>query len=215
MRCFYAEELKKGSIKLSKEEEKHLFSVLKAKDNSEVFISDGQGKIATAVINSDKTLSIMSIKKYGEPEIKIHLYVASPRKQKMDQLLSQCTELGVWNIQPIITERSVSIPKKDNAIGKWQTKLIEACKQAHNPYIPNIDLPVSFSQAVENQSKQNFISFFGATTSSNISIHNYRNIEVSNIAWFVGPEGGFTDKEIDIMLKNNFYPLKIGRWIMR
>jgi 16S rRNA (uracil1498-N3)-methyltransferase len=215
MRCFYTKEIGDNTVKLSKEEEKHLFSVLKAKDKTEILITDGKGKIATALINADKTLTILSATKHSKPATKIHLYVASPRKQKMDQLLSQCTELGVWSIQPIIAERSVAIPNKDNAVEKWQTKLIEACKQAHNPFIPKIELPISFNHAVDNLKQQNFSCFFGATTSSNISIHNYSNINASDIAWFVGPEGGFSNKEIENMQNNHFNPLKIGRWIMR
>ncbi|MCP4178443.1 MAG: 16S rRNA (uracil(1498)-N(3))-methyltransferase [bacterium] len=215
MRCFYTKEISNDIIKLTKEEEKHLFSVLKAKDNSEIFITDGKGKIATATINSNKTLTVLSTKKYSNPSPKIHLYVASPRKQKMDQLLTQCTELGAWNIQPIVTERSVSIPNKTNAIDKWKIKLIEACKQAHNPFIPKIQLPISFNQAINSLKEKNFTNFFGATTSSNISIHSYSKINTPDIAWLVGPEGGFTDNEIEIMLNNSFNPLKIGKWIMR
>jgi 16S rRNA (uracil1498-N3)-methyltransferase len=131
----------------------------------------------------------------------------------MDQVLTQSAELGVASVHPIITERSVVIPDKDSTPDKWITRLKEACKQAHNPFFPEIHNPKSFEEAVDYPIKNSFTSLFGSTDGKGKTLTDIKC--GLDIAWFVGPEGGFSGNEVDLMLASGFYPITIGRYTMR
>ena len=215
MRCFFCKNLNDTYVELSDFDKRHLFSVLRAKPKTKILLIDGLGNSAEAIIVNDKKIRIEKLYHHKPPKIKIHLYVAPPRKQKMDLLLSQCTEAGVWFIQPILTENSVAFPKKENVAEKWKTKLTEACKQAHNPFIPQIGTCITFKKAIQNIANSNITAFFGSTDFTK-PLPSHPNINnKTDYAWFVGPEGGFSEKEIKSMLDAGFYELSIGSWIMR
>ena len=216
MRCFYCNNLDTENAVLDKNEERHIFSVLRAREGQEIILIDGKGGIAQAIIQKNKTIQIITRKIITEPERKIHLFVSTPRKQKMDSILSQCTEAGVWEIHPIITENSVAISNKDNAIDKWQNKIIEACKQAHNPFFPIIHTKTTLKDSLEITNNLKLSCFYGDSKGKN----PLRNLDISNsdksaMAWFVGPEGGFSDVELQLIRDNEFQPLSLGNWVMR
>jgi 16S rRNA (uracil1498-N3)-methyltransferase len=211
MRCFFCDTIPEigGEVPLDKREKKHLFKTLRATAGESVEILDGKGKLATAVIHEEQCIVIQTIKEFSSPEQKIHLFVAPPKKNKMDHMLKQITELGVWSIQPIISERSVSVPNKDSVNERWDTIVIEACKQAKNPFKPVIHEALSFKKAVKKAKEMGYLSFYGSPTSTS-GVNS-----AQEIAWFVGPEGGFTDSEEELMQQNGFNPIKIGNYVLR
>ena len=214
MRCFYCKNLNNSYADLDEIERKHLFSILRMKEGSNILLIDGNGGVAEGLIGKDQNISLISFKQFNKPKTKVHLYIAPPRKQKMDLLLTQCTEAGVWGIHSMFTENSVALPQKETTVDRWQLKLIEACKQSHNPFLPKIHSPISFNTAVENVDAANLSAFFGSTNFDNSSI-NKNSHEQSEAAWFVGPEGGFTEEETRVMIQAGFQGLSIGNWIMR
>ena len=106
-----------------KREADHLFKTLRARQGEKIKLIDGRGIIAAAKIGKNKEIIVGSKETEPEPTAKLHLFVAPPRKQKMDSLLKQCAEIGVSNIAPIITERSVSTPEKVSALDRWKALL--------------------------------------------------------------------------------------------
>ncbi len=211
MHCFYCEKIGEmgGIAKLAKDEHRHCFKTLRGQADDKINLIDGKGIFATAQIMENKSLNIINIKKNISPSTKIHLFVSVPKKNKMDQLLRQCTEVGVWSINPIITERSVSKPEKNSILERWKSITIEACKQSNNPFFPIINKPITLNTAFK--SVKGYSSFFGAIKIKNIK---YKKMS-SDIAWFIGPEGGFTLQEEELMLKHNIRPLNLGEYIMR
>ena len=98
MRCFYCENLKEGGLSpadFSENEKNHLFKVLRGKLGEKIMIINGKGIIADANIIDKESIVVSNITKILPPRIKLHLFVAPPRKQKIDQLLKQCAEIGV------------------------------------------------------------------------------------------------------------------------
>ena len=213
MRCFYCEKISLEGIELAPGELAHIFNILRLKEGEEILLNDCKGTLAIAKIAGNKKIIPIEVRKIAEPQTKVFLFVSPPRKQQLDQIITQCCEVGVWSINLIKTERSVSVPEgRDEKIERWQTKIIEACKQSHNPYAPKIFPPITFDEALKKVKNENLTAFFGATSSgekrSGYSIPG-------GTAWFVGPEGGFSQKEQSTMIENNFIPLMLGNWIMR
>lgn len=220
MRCFYCENLQVGVLpenEIPEREKHHFFKVLRGKETSEILLIDGKGSIAKAVIENNKIIRITEANLLPMPEKKIHLFVAPPRKNQMDLLLKQCAEVGVWSITPIITERSISKPEKDSAIERMKILLIEGCKQSHNPFLPKLN-PVKKLNDIHKNINSLDYAFFGSTTNclKSEKIQHDRHKQLSgNIAWIVGPEGGFSYQETELLKSQGAQPLQLGNWIMR
>jgi 16S rRNA (uracil1498-N3)-methyltransferase len=191
-------------------EKKHLFKTLRAAKGDIIGLLDGQGAYAEAEITEDKKIIIRSVKHYPEPEIKIHLFVAVPKRAKMDQLLRQCTEAGVWAVHPVISRYSVAAPDKISE--RWHVLLQEACKQAANMFVPKIYPPCTLTKALDEIKVANMSAFYGAVRPGDKKL--LRNLNPVT-AWLVGPEGGFSDEEEQEMLSSGVAPLNIGPYIMR
>lgn len=213
MRCFYCKGISLEKVELDSSEISHIFNVLKLKEGEEILLNDCKGTLAIAKIAGNKKIIPMEVKKIPEPKTKIFLFISPPRKQQLDQIITQCCEVGAWSINLIKTERSVSIPAgKDEKIERWRARIVEACKQSHNPYAPKIFSIITFDEALRKVTNENLIPFFGSTCRGE-KMPEYLNN--GHAAWFVGPEGGFSPKEESAMIGNNFIPLVLGRWIMR
>lgn len=208
--------MKEGDlVTLEKCENNHLFKILRAGEGDRIRLLDGQGRCALACVGKNRELVIENIQNVPPlPGAKMHLFLAPPRRQKMDQILKQCTELGVTSITPVICERSVSLPEKESVEGRWQELLFEACKQSGNPYLPLLSPPLPFAEGVKQAKETCGKCFYGSMAKEDIS--NTGNEEKpQNIAWFVGPEGGFTEEEEKFMQSASFLPLHMQCWILR
>ncbi len=197
-------------ILLPASEAKHLFKTLRAVEGDVIGLLDGHGSCAEAEIIDSRQIIIRSIKNYPEPDTKIHLFVAVPKRQKMDQLLRQCTEAGVWAIHPVITKYSVAVPEKISE--RWHILLQEACKQAGNMFVPRIYPISTLVEALDKIKNMKMSAFYGAVSTGEKELpHALSPV----LAWLVGPEGGFSEEEEREMLSGGVAPLNIGPYIMR
>ena len=209
MHSFFIENIvSEGSaLTLEKRESDHLFKTLRARKDDLVELLDGRGTRAEAVVCADRTLLVRFVEHAPEPQGKLRLYCAPPRKAKFDVLLKQAAELGVWEIQLVKFERNVSQPEGSD---RWQVLLQEGCKQSKNPFLPQVHPPVSMSEMFRLIAERRESAWFGAIrTASNAPEH------VSGYAWIVGPEGGFTPAEEEEMLANGVNPLNLGPYVLR
>ncbi|MDD5597944.1 MAG: RsmE family RNA methyltransferase [Victivallaceae bacterium] len=190
-------------------EMKHLFKTLRAAPGDMIGLLDGKGARAEAELAGDKKIIIRKLTEYPEPETKIHLFVAAPKRNALDQLLRQCTEAGVWSIHPLITRYSVAAPEKIS--DRWRSLLQEACKQSGNIFLPELNTPCSLDQAMEKIKSTGMAAFYGAVSESGRKLPQVS----ADIAWLVGPEGGFSEEEERKMSACGVAPLHIGPYIMR
>jgi len=215
MHCFFCRNIGQPGtyVELDERDAKHLFKTLRANCGERIELTDGQGTFALAEVGAGRKITIVSVETAAPSTRRIHLFIVPPKKAKMDILLKQCAEVGVWSINPFLSARSVSTPEKDEVLEHWRTLLLEGCKQAKNPFLPQVSgLPVSFKQAVENCRSQGYRGFFGSVRGDGTKPELD---EVNDIAWFVGPEGGFTSEEEDFLRQAGIADLRIGRWVLR
>lgn len=215
MHCFYCEKinLPGSAVELDERDWKHLFKTLRAVPGEKVLLMDGRGVTAEAVVVEGRGIIVEHCERTTEPEVKLHLYLVVPKKQKMDQLLKQCAEIGVWSITPMLSTRSVVLASGESSSDRWESLLLEGCKQSHNPFVPLVGEVTKFSDAVKNVADQAVTPFFGAPDAG---MTNAEIVKSGNeVAWFVGPEGGFTPEEEKLMLEHKFNKLCIGNWVMR
>ena len=200
-----------SSFCLDSREETHLFRILRARPGETVALLDGHGTAGTAVVGSDHRLCLESKRTVPPPARRLHLYFAPPKKQKLDALLRQAVELGVFELVPMLCERSVVQPGENSVAGRWMDLLFEACKQSGNPFLPEVIAPMPFAAALAHARE---------TCSALVVGSNRTGVfpdlgTASDVAFFVGPEGGFTDAETDAMFAAAAIPLRIGDWTLR
>ena len=194
---------------LSARERDHLFKTLRARPGDEVELLDGCGGRMTGIVREGRVVEILSATREPEPEKKLHLCCAVPRRAKFDVLLKQAAELGVWSIRLIECERSVAKPEGSD---RWQTLLQEGCKQSKNPFLPRIAAPVSLATLLGQLKAERIRGFFGAIRSAGSCACAD---DADQFAWLVGPEGGFTDEEETAMRSAGVCGLNLGPYVLR
>ena len=200
-----------SSFCLDSREENHLFRILRARPGETVALLDGHGTVGTAVVGSDHRLCLESKRTVLPPARRLHLYFAPPKKQKLDALLKQAVELGVYELVPMLCERSVVQPGENSVAGRWMDLLFEACKQSGNPFLPEVTPPMPFTSALSRARET-----CGALVVGSNRTGVYPDLgNASDVTFFVGPEGGFTDAETDAMFAAGAIPLRIGDWTLR
>jgi len=209
MHSFFVENLWTAGecVELEPAERDHLFKTLRARPGDEVELLDGAGGRMLGTVREGRRIEIRSSERVPEPECRLYLYCAVPRKAKFDTLLKQAAELGVWAIRPVECERSVAKPEGS---GRWPILLQEGCKQSKNPFLPKIEPPVPLKAALEEIRKENIRAFFGAVRSGERGVG-----KADAFAWIVGPEGGFTDAEESAMREAGVRGLNLGPYVLR
>jgi len=196
-------------VELDRAESGHLFKILRARPGDRVELLNGLGCRGRAIVENNRILRLESIENAVRPDRRIHLFIAPPRRQKMDQILKETAELGVYRIIPVICERSVALPDADSA-DRQNDLLFEACKQSGNAFLPILAAPVRFAEAVMIAKQDCALTVFGSP---------YENGPLTdlpgNVGFFVGPEGGFSEIEEEQMRLAGFRPMRIGPWILR
>lgn len=202
----------------------HIYKVLRLNTGDIILVCDGYGREYTskiAEINKKEVICdiIDAFDNMSEPPVKVTLFQGLPKAQKMEYIIQKSVEIGIYKIQPVITQRVVvKTEGKDisNKLERWRRISEEAAKQSNRGIIPEIQEPVTFEEAVENI-KVLDLSIIPYEKEKNNGLKNILsdNPGVKNIGVLIGPEGGFDDSEIDKCMKNGVIPVTLGPRILR
>ena len=215
MPYFYCEEITESAdVELSREETQHLSKTLRAKIGDKIELIDGKGIKAIAQIvdlpknRGNATCAVLNQEIIPVPKKRIHLFVAPPRSNIFAPLIKQCVEMGVWSINLIECDFSVSKPKdKKDAFSK---DIIAAAKQSGNTYFPKLSSLKKFSQALNDCE---FPIVYGAVPADRGEVSSLP--EEGDIALWIGPEGGFSDAELQAIKDKGATGVCIGNWVLR
>lgn len=213
MRFFHSSDIPEpgGILTLTRQENDHLFGTLRGRTGEHVGLLDGCGVEAEAEIIAGKNLLVKKRIAHPEPTPKIHLFCAAPRRKELDLLLKQCVEAGAWSINLLECEHSVAIPD-GGAMERWQSIAIEGCKQSRNFWAPVIRPPMPLQSALtELNGESDFCKLYGHVTP-------YKKPAIpqcGNYALFIGPEGGFTTEEENLMESCGVIPWQFSRNVLR
>jgi 16S rRNA (uracil1498-N3)-methyltransferase len=224
-----------GEITLTDSELIHqLINVFRFKAGDKVILFDDSGFEYEAEITtiSKKEISLKIIKADQKDLAqnntkKVSLYLALIKKGNFELAVEKSTEIGVTEIHPIISERS---EKKDLNLERLNKIVKEASEQSGRVTLPEVfeitDLEKSVSQAVA-EGKVCVTFHTDTTTSAKITQTNSLHLTQTNrsesclnnfegeVAAFVGPEGGWTEKEMELFKKNNFQIHSLGQNVLR
>lgn len=202
----------------------HISKVFRLKPTDHIILIDGSGMEYEAEIThlSKNKVIVSVVKKYlpaTEPQIQLIVGQGYLKDKKMDMLIRHLTELGITQWLPVISE--FSVPKPDikkiySKIQRWEIIAKEAAKQCRRTRIPEILSPMTFQHAV----KKNFdadlkIIFYENETVALLKTMQTLNQKPSTIFVLLGPEGGFSNKEIELAKSNGFIIASLGPRILR
>ena len=199
----------------------HLTRVMRARrgDNIEV-VSDGM--VYLAEVQSLRPLEIILVKRIrenNELSNDVILIASLIKGEKMDLVLQKATELGVSEIVLLQSERSVVKIKKDDKdvkFARFNKILKEAAEQSRRSKIPALYRLIDIVNLRTIEADVRLIAYEGMegnTESFNKVLQNIKSKD--KIAIIIGPEGGFSEKEIDIATRLGYKKISLGRRILR
>lgn len=205
-------DLKKDIVDISDIElANQIRNVLRLKIGDSIIVSNGQGSEAEAtIIEINKKFIELSINKVEkparEPKKELSIYVSLLKRENFELVVQKATELGVSKIVPLITERTVKTGLNKERIEKI---IKEASEQSGRTTLPELLEPQKFEIALNSVPPKSSVLF--DLTGEKLS--SEQNIKITNI--FIGPEGGFSEKEVTLAKESGITIGSLGELTLR
>lgn len=186
--------------------------VLRLKQGEKIILCDGKGNEAQAkIISIQKNqikLQLNALTLLKPSRVQITLYCAALKRENFDWVVQKSTEVGVTTIIPILTERTV---KQNLNLARLEKIAKEAAEQSGRSFVTEVRSPLALSEAF-NQAKNNQLNLIfelGALPLSN------QKVDHQTIGIFIGPEGGWTETEIQTAQKSGIQIAGLGKLTLR
>lgn len=232
MHRFFIEpgQITEQSIVISGEDFKHITKVLRLGKDDVIEVCDGTGTDYQVVLNTpgDQTISGVIKEQYpslGEnPELSVTLFQGLPKGTKMEVIIQKCVELGVVEIVPFSSMRTISQikDKKDKKIERWQRIAYEAAKQSKRGIIPVVKDLQTLKDVLKEAAHFDLLLLA-------YEDENKRSLKVAlmdfekkseagkclKIGVIIGPEGGFDPQEAEACRAAGIISVSLGTRILR
>jgi len=223
--------VKEGRVSITGEKARYLTSVLRFKKGDELIVFDGEGNcFRTKILKADRrevTVEVLEKFPYDtESPLSIILVQGLLKGEKMDLVIQKATELGVKEIQPVITERSQV--RETRKVTRWRKIAEEASRQAGRTKVPVIHEALVFKNFLTEPEKlkrgQGGLKGFIFWEEGGVSLKEaVQKISPSPLPSFthsplyllIGPEGGFTGDEIALAETEGLIVVSLGKRILR
>jgi 16S rRNA (uracil1498-N3)-methyltransferase len=219
------------SVTLSADETRHARDVLRLQSGDEIFVFDGAGReflcaVQTISRNAAK-LGVIAEVEPTRPEspLNLTLAIALLKGEKFDLVIQKTTELGVTRIVPLDTERAdVRLRGGQGAntrVTRWQRIALEAAKQTGRACVPEIAAPLTFNSLLmmpavkEVSTSVHRLMFSERGGRSLVEATNTYTGQPAQLLAVVGPEGGWTDDEIELARQGDWEIITLGGRTLR
>ncbi|MBI5756467.1 MAG: 16S rRNA (uracil(1498)-N(3))-methyltransferase [Nitrospirae bacterium] len=221
-------QIKENQVTITGDLLKHLRDSLRIKKGEKIFcVDEDGGKYTLVTTHTGKDLFVGEIigrvVKKISPPVHIHLAQAIPKGAKLDFIIQKTTELGVNTITPVASEHCVVRIEKERVeerLKRWKKIALEAAQQSSRMDIPDIALPITFHDFISSFKKGdlNLLLYEGE---KRVGIKKVlRGVQeakgvVKSVVILIGPEGGFSDKEVEMAVAGGFTAVSLGEFILR
>jgi 16S rRNA (uracil1498-N3)-methyltransferase len=217
MQLFYNPEIEETTkeFSLSAEESKHLLKVLRKKKGDKFQITNGKGWLFTAVLEETEpknaTAKVVSADKRHPKMHSLHMAVAPTKSNdRYEWFLEKATEIGVNEITPIICKRS---ERKNLKMDRLQKVIQEAMKQSLRTYLPVLNPPLTYEEYMNREHPG--IRFIAHCHEEEKLELKRRIAPDKRITILIGPEGDFTEEEVDLAEEKGFLSVSLGESRLR
>ena len=207
---------------LDKEQVHHIKDVLRLKINDKVKVFDDWGNeyicLLKEFLNNQVILEIKNRLLSKTHKIKITVACAIPKKSKMDDIIDKLTQLGVERIIPLVTQRVIikfDKDKENQRLQRWKKIAQSGSQQSQRNTLPVIEAIKGFNEIL-SESKNFDLKLIPTLLGKRKSLKEIlANAKPKNILVLIGPEGDFTDEEIDLAIKAGCIPVSLGELVLR
>ncbi len=212
---FWATHIEKNRAILDPQESHHAIRVLRLKSGDRVFVFDGkgtewEGRIDRIARDSVEVLLLRALPGPApDPKAQVYVMVAPPKGQRWDFLLEKLTEIGVTGIVPVVTERTVRRIRDQRP--RWFRIVLSAVKQSGRRTIPTIFSPFNLEEALEWGQALD-VRWVGVPGATNALVPSELNEKAGIL---IGPEGGWSPRELQQIEEAGFRPFSLGPRILR
>ena len=224
---FYVEPeaVSENTVRITGGDVNHIKNVLRMRSGEEVVILDGSGmeyRCEIETINDDVLARVLEAKKTeAELSVRLLLFQGLPKKDKMELIIQKAVELGVSEIIPVLTKRTVvkleDKKKEQKKLERWQAIAEAAAKQSGRGIIPKVCEAVKFTEAVKQaEALEEALIPYELAEGMDEARERIRGLHgKKTIGIFIGPEGGFAEEEIALAVKSGIHPITLGKRILR
>jgi 16S rRNA (uracil1498-N3)-methyltransferase len=214
---------------LSDSEAHHALHVLRLKPSESVTVLDGAGEVYACQIldcgRHEVRLAVLERRSVPAPPYRLTLLQALPKGKLIDSIIQKATELGVWRIVPLVSERVVIHLEGDQdarrKAAKWQAVAVEAIKQCGSAWLPRVEPPVTPQQYLALREPFELPLVGSLQPDSKHPRHYFELFRrkhgrnpVSLCVW-VGPEGDFSPVELANIQAAGARPITLGPLVLR
>ena len=219
------ENISENTISITNTDVSHITRVLRMGVGDNLTICDGQGfdyetKISQISDNEIICDIVSKEKSDTEPNINVTLFQGLPKASKMDYIIQKTTELGISTVVPCALKRCVTKLDGKKAEQKkqerWQKIAAEAAKQSGRGIVPTVEMPLTLKEVIERAKDYDlFFVPYECETQTNIKAVLTSVETPKNVAFLIGPEGGFDLSEIEELKNSNINTITLGKRILR
>lgn len=218
------EQIHSDSISITGGDVNHIKNVLRMKNGEKIRVSSKSGQAyfchISSILDDEVIAAIDNADETGtELDNHIVLYQGLPKGDKMELIIQKAVELGVSEIVPVAMKNCVvklDEKKAQSKCKRWQAIAESAAKQSKRTVIPQIQMPLSWKQALEEAKELDVVLVpYENERGMEATREIFRSIpEGASIGVMIGPEGGFSPEEI-AQLDKDMHRISLGRRILR
>lgn len=223
---FFAEpaDVRGDRVSLAKAQAHQICRVLRLTPGDHILVLDNAGSefevVLTAVGPGQAEGQVLARRSaQGEPRVDLILYQGLLARDKFEQVLQKGTEVGVRRFVPVITERSIVRDTRaftQDRVQRWHRILTEAAEQSGRGLIPELSPPVRFEQGLAEQGGVD-VHLMGCPGPGGPPLHEVLCATPGPraVGLWIGPEGGFSDREVALSRSAGCRPFSLGRRVLR
>lgn len=217
MQLFYNGQLDSNDteIRFSKDESRHMIKVLRKSAGDQLFITNGLGDLFIAeIIIADIKNCVARIISHESKEgrsYRLHMAVAPTKSNdRFEWFLEKATEIGIDEITPIICDNS---ERRVIKAERFEKIIQSAMKQSLSCFLPKLNEAIPFSAFIDQVNSDN--KYIAHCEELSKTPFKSEIVPGKEILILIGPEGDFSNKEIEHAIKHSFIPVSLGNTRLR
>ena len=209
-----------GNLIYLKEEQEHYLRRVVRLSNEDYFIAmDGHGNCWQVQLTLHGGNIVELLTDNRELPVAVTLIVALPKGSGFEEIIRCTTELGVHQLQPVISDRTLLKPSP-NKLDRWRKIAQEAAEQSERQIVPYIASPIYVQEAFSRANNLNIPKYIAFARSCTPHLQHFLNRDFfpslpGQMIIATGCEGGWTKKEVEQAINCNFQEVSLGKRILR
>lgn len=201
----------------------HIVKVMRLTEGDEITVCDMKRNVYDGVIisaNPEKVVAEITLSEKNDVELpcRVTVYQGVPKGDKLETVIQKSVELGAFRIVPVLCDRSVSRPDKKGASAKnvRYNKISEsAASQCGRALIPEVSMMITFDEMISEMKEFEGIALACHEDEHTVKLKDVLGSNVCNVSFFVGPEGGISERETEKLKNAGIKTVSLGKRILR